>query len=309
MTALNGKLPSSDLGTIAGTNQRVLTELVPQTNALRAAFQAHFGKPLVITDAYRDYATQVRLKAEKGSYAATPGTSNHGWGRAIDFGSRVNIENSAEYKWMKANAPRFGWFHPAWAEDNDPKNGQQEPWHWEAVVVPVSNYQSIGGGSLPNVDVSTPKPLTPLEDDDVKIIIGTNGRYLVGPNGHTSLNDYELETAMMVWGPNAGPVVNLTPDRVASALELIARVQVPRGIANSVWAATVQRGGDLVPVKQELADIKSLALGAKPSDVKVNIDTKALADAIASQLDSLSDADIQRIARAAADEQGRRLKP
>jgi hypothetical protein len=29
---------------------------------------------------------------------------------------------------MTANAGRFGFVHPAWA---DPGNGREEPWHWE----------------------------------------------------------------------------------------------------------------------------------------------------------------------------------
>src|SRR5690348_12429569 len=101
----NGRLDDALLGVIPGTSRKVLAQLVPQTAALRDAFQEHFGKPLVVTDAYRDFATQVQVKLEKGPYAATPGKSNHGWGRAIDFGSMVNVEGSPEYLWMKANAP------------------------------------------------------------------------------------------------------------------------------------------------------------------------------------------------------------
>jgi hypothetical protein len=29
---------------------------------------------------------------------------------------------------MAANASRYGWLHPEWA---DPGNGREEPWHWE----------------------------------------------------------------------------------------------------------------------------------------------------------------------------------
>ncbi|TAL13012.1 MAG: peptidase M15, partial [Frankiales bacterium] len=37
---------------------------------------------------------------------------------------------SSTYRWLKANAPRFGWVHPAWAE---PGGSLPEPWHWEFV--------------------------------------------------------------------------------------------------------------------------------------------------------------------------------
>jgi hypothetical protein len=29
---------------------------------------------------------------------------------------------------MVANAGRFGWLHPTWADQG---NGREEPWHWE----------------------------------------------------------------------------------------------------------------------------------------------------------------------------------
>jgi hypothetical protein len=163
---LNGRLPDAMLGTIPGTARRVLAQLVPQTAALRAAFAARFGKPLVVTDDYRTYEEQVRLKIEKGPYAATPGYSNHGLGRALDLGSGVNLEGSPEYLWMKANGPRFGWFHPRWAEDKDPSNGQQEPWHWEAAAtaVPVSNYTQTGG-QVPSAPSTG--PVAPIPEEDV----------------------------------------------------------------------------------------------------------------------------------------------
>lgn len=168
--ALNGRLPGSDLAYITGTTRRILRDLVPQTDALRSAFLAHFGKSLVITDAYRTLQEQVDLKKQKGPFAATPGYSNHGWGRAIDFGSMVNVEGSPEYAWMKANAPKFGWSHPRWAEDHNPANGQQEPWHWEAAEAPVpaSNYVHIAGAvpDAPHLDpIPDIEPVLPKEDE------------------------------------------------------------------------------------------------------------------------------------------------
>lgn len=167
MALLNGRLPASLLATIPGTGQRIRADLVPQTAALRSAFQARFGKSLVVTDGYRDYDAQVRVKAQKGWLAATPGMSNHGLGQAIDFGSGVQSFSTAEYAWMKANAPRFGWTHPAWAE---PRGSKPEPWHWEATVVPVSNYRHIPGAVADAPELAPPAPLIPLEVDDMKVI-------------------------------------------------------------------------------------------------------------------------------------------
>jgi len=177
-TYANGRLPDSALAVIPGTKERVRADLVEQTAALRDAFQARFGKPLVVTDAYRTYAQQVSLKATKGVYAATPGTSNHGWGQAIDFGSRVNVEGSEEYRWMLDNAPRFGWTHPLWARDGNPLNGQQEPWHWEAVAVPVSNYRTTGGSvpAVPNPTAPTPIDPNTAEGDTMILVHHVNGK-------------------------------------------------------------------------------------------------------------------------------------
>jgi hypothetical protein len=52
---------------------------------------------------------------------ARPGTSNHERGLAIDFtaGGRILTRSSAGFKWLKANASRFGFY-----------NLPSEPWHW-----------------------------------------------------------------------------------------------------------------------------------------------------------------------------------
>lgn len=165
MAILNGRLPGSMLAYIPGTRKLIRAELVPQTAALRAAFEAEFGKALTVTDAYRDYDEQVAVKAAKGFLAATPGTSNHGWALALDLGSMVNQFGSREHNWMRANAPRYGWRHPLWARINGYK---PEAWHWEASeqAVPVTNYTSVGG-TLPDIpELDTPDP---IEENDVDL--------------------------------------------------------------------------------------------------------------------------------------------
>lgn len=93
-----------------------------------AEYGRAFGTPLCVTDSYRSYAEQVRVKAEKPSLAATPGTSNHGWGTAVDLCGGIQDFDSPQHRWMVLNAPAFGWFHPGWAE----RTGTlPEPWHWE----------------------------------------------------------------------------------------------------------------------------------------------------------------------------------
>jgi hypothetical protein len=65
-----------------------------------------------------------------GPPTARPGTSNHGWGRAIDFGNgrRTLTCGDPELQWLEENGARFGWVHPDWAQCG---RTTEEPWHWE----------------------------------------------------------------------------------------------------------------------------------------------------------------------------------
>jgi LAS superfamily LD-carboxypeptidase LdcB len=96
--------------------------------AMSAAYGTAFGSLMCITDSYRSYAGQVRLYGEKPALAAVPGTRNHGWGLAVDLCGGIDHYGTAQDNWMKANAGRFGYFHPDWAE---PGRGREEPWHRE----------------------------------------------------------------------------------------------------------------------------------------------------------------------------------
>jgi hypothetical protein len=95
---------------------------------LTVAYAQRFGTPLCVTDSYRSLAAQIDVFARKPDLAAVPGTSNHGWGTAVDLCGGVQEFSSAQHHWMQFNAQLFGWFHPAWAQ---PGGSRPEPWHWE----------------------------------------------------------------------------------------------------------------------------------------------------------------------------------
>ena len=84
---------------------------------MNVAYRQAFGHDMVISDSYRSLADQVRTKAAKGGLAAVPGTSNHGWGLAIDLGDGVDSYGSAQYAWLKVNAVLFGWHHPTYMDE------------------------------------------------------------------------------------------------------------------------------------------------------------------------------------------------
>ena len=96
--------------------------------AMAAAYTASFGSQLCVTDSYRTYASQVRLYGEKPALAAVPGTSNHGWGIAVDLCDGAESFGSPQYDWLRANAPLRGWDNPSWARA---AGSRPEPWHWE----------------------------------------------------------------------------------------------------------------------------------------------------------------------------------
>ena len=129
----NGQFPASLLTAVdpaySSRPLKMLTDVVGDYNKLAKAYFEHFGEKIHLTDAYRSFETQVRLKAKKPRLAATPGTSNHGWGVAIDWGA--GGFKTERYKWMFANAPTFGFYHnPKWAQ----KGGSlPEPWHFEHI--------------------------------------------------------------------------------------------------------------------------------------------------------------------------------
>jgi hypothetical protein len=46
----------------------------------------------------------------------------------VDLCGGIESYDTGPYAWMVANAGRFGFVHPTWA---DRGNGREEPWHWE----------------------------------------------------------------------------------------------------------------------------------------------------------------------------------
>ena len=159
---LNGQFPSTmlaNLGWPEADHLRLVPAAAASLTRLAAKFKADHRRPLYVTDAYRTYASQVSLKIIKGVFAATPGTSNHGLGLAVDLASRINVDGSAEHRWMEANGPAFGWINPAWAVDWNPRNGQHEPWHWE-YRASLDTRPTATSKPKP----ALPDPLTPEDD-------------------------------------------------------------------------------------------------------------------------------------------------
>jgi zinc D-Ala-D-Ala carboxypeptidase len=127
----NGQIPVSSLCALPFAEGHMLrADAAVQIIRLNAAYRAKFGVDIGMTDSYRSLSAQFNLAARKPGLAARPGTSEHGWGLAVDLSEGPDQVNSVRRAWFLLNAPRFGWDNPAWAR---PGGSKPEPWHWEFV--------------------------------------------------------------------------------------------------------------------------------------------------------------------------------
>jgi len=132
----NGRLPASALTAVSWTRDSRGTPFYLRSDAaaalerLNVAFRAALGRDLALDLTYRDYDTQVAMRAALGSVAAQPGTSSHGTGLALDV-PELPCDygwDSAARAWLVANGPSYGWVSPTWARQN---GSNPEYWHYE----------------------------------------------------------------------------------------------------------------------------------------------------------------------------------
>ena len=115
----NGRIPADALAPIGAGGHRLAAPAAAAFEQLQAAARRD-GVSFDVTDSYRSFDAQVDVARRKGLYsqgglAAQPGTSQHGWGLAVD----LDLDPRAQ-AWMRTNAARFGF-----VEDTP-----REPWHW-----------------------------------------------------------------------------------------------------------------------------------------------------------------------------------
>ena len=125
----NGEIPDSELQALSfSSGNKMNKKAAAAMEEMNKAYKADNGSDLTINEAYRDCATQIRYSKELGSRAAPapPCISNHGWGLAADI--NVGGFDSPAYKWLEANAHKYGYVNPPWAK---PGGSKPEPWHWE----------------------------------------------------------------------------------------------------------------------------------------------------------------------------------
>lgn len=124
----NGLIPAEALCPLSIRGHMLRADAALAFERLALAYRQAFGGSPCLTDSYRSYAEQVRVYQDKPSLAAVPGTSNHGWGLAVDLCGGLQSFNTPQQSWMRTNAGRYGWYHPGWAGRG---GSRPEPWHWE----------------------------------------------------------------------------------------------------------------------------------------------------------------------------------
>ena len=138
----NGEIPESKLRTILneakynfpivnksdGGRVRLFTDASLALDKLLAA-ATHANIKLRINSAYRTFDDQSRVYSQNCSRGkckpptATPGSSNHGFGLAVDLANNGGAKlatSMPEYDWVAENGPGFGF-----------KRIASEAWHWE----------------------------------------------------------------------------------------------------------------------------------------------------------------------------------
>lgn len=166
MTYKNGQIPLSALVALSVKSPTLGTQYATARVAaayerLNKKFRAQFGKDLVPTEAYRSLARQKALrnayllyvagKGPRAALAAIPGTSNHGWAEAIDFGSGVATYGTAEKEWLNEHGPEEG-FYPTGDRFNP-----REAWHFDDTNTVLA-------------DTGIPTQISTKKDDDMTTI-------------------------------------------------------------------------------------------------------------------------------------------
>jgi len=210
--AANGEIPKDQLASIpappdSSQNHKLNPVAAKAYSEMVIAAKAD-GIVWGITDSYRNLETQKNLVKKKGLYsegglAAKPGTSNHGWGSAVDLKVK---KGSPEHKWLVNNASRFGF-----------STIPREPWHWEhkesANLMKTGRMLDSDKVDIPEVSLGGSSQITgsTLSDDEVASaqiglinagyslpVHGIDGKF--GPETKKAVEEFQKDNNLPVTG-------------------------------------------------------------------------------------------------------------
>jgi hypothetical protein len=115
----NGRMTNSELRSIGG-GYYLANSAASSFNAMSAEARRRWGRSITVVGGYRTYAKQIYFwnlyRSGRGNLAAYPGTSNHGWGLAVDLSSqwcRWAVDQiGRKYGWSKGcSDAQSEWWH------------------------------------------------------------------------------------------------------------------------------------------------------------------------------------------------------
>ena len=174
----------TDLKPIGIGDHKLLAQAADGFIEMLKSMPADIKSKINLTDTYRTLEVQCKIfdfdyyektgkrrkKGTKGTPVARPGSSNHGWGRAIDIWPE-SVQN-----WIKTNGTKFGW---CWGEV------KSEPWHFTFCGGGPNRSQtcnricgSVKGDS--GSSVNSEKPKQDVSSSDTPKIVGLSQNFYKG---------------------------------------------------------------------------------------------------------------------------------
>jgi hypothetical protein len=117
------KAANSSIVNMGADMARLNSRFRKDFEAMAADYELQTGEKIQVTDGYRSFASQVDVKRRKPNLAATPGTSMHGFGLAIDASSD-QMDKAARLGLLQ----KHGFYRPMMGQGG----GKYEPWHIES---------------------------------------------------------------------------------------------------------------------------------------------------------------------------------
>ncbi len=251
--ASNGNLPDGMLVNIdtpdGGKSKAMLnTQAAADFNRMVAAAKQD-GVNITVSQGYRklgspdegcgggftQWCAWKKYKAGTGNLAAKPGTSNHGWGSAID------VENcrrgSKVHTWLKNNSTKFGFYPLA-----------SESWHWDH----KGSASSLRGGaeevtptttSSTTTDTKNTKTVTNQDLNKAKDVLSNY-------DASSSDNKKELMSLLSVFGLDS--IASLLNQKGASAIQNPDVQQAIDNIKNKTGSKTTTSSATITGLPQNI---------------------------------------------------------
>lgn len=154
-------------------NQKLRSDAANALVQMDRAFNKQTGKRIILTSGYRSYSAQKAIhslmvkrygSAGGDRIAARPGFSEHQTGIAVDLGTT----GGTNYKWLAANAWKYGYILRYPNKKTKVTGYQYEPWHFRYIgELLATEYHYLGAtsyeefltaGSAPKYDIQAKDP-------------------------------------------------------------------------------------------------------------------------------------------------------